>query len=220
VKNLNLMFLLAILLLTGHHGISQKKNQVELYIAPTLAGIMDGQNHSADYTSAGLRYDVGVVYMRRTDPIASFGTGFSYSSLGYNFKYTYTDVNGYNADPGQTITEKKKVFRNFIELPIMFSAQLWKIQESAFLVDIELINQLLISTRRTSNIGEDVKESFREIVDEDRTIYNIAVQLGASYQERISNNFYLEVGPYFKIGIRQDPKQWNAGLKFAMGYDF
>lgn len=211
--------LLTIIFQIGHDGISQTKNQVELFIAPTISNIWDKHLHADENTKAGFRFDVGISYMRRIIPRVSIGTGFSYSRMGYNYTDTFIDYGGHYTTPGNSFTVKDKVLENYIELPLKFSAQINNNTEHSFLFDFNVINQLLISTKRTSNRGGDTKRNFKELRDADRKIYNLAVQIGATYQKSFTNNLFFGLSPFYKAGSR-NPSNWNVGLKIIMGYNF
>jgi hypothetical protein len=197
----------------GRRGTSQTINQVELYFAPTLATISEKDSYRAEHVQPGFRFETGMSYMRRIYPKASIGAGFSYSSMGYNYFYSYTQQ-------GEETTVKDRIFNNYVEFPFRFSVQINNDPENSFFVDINVINQLLILYNRKSNIYPDDRENYKDLRDKDWEVYNVAIQFCATYQKRFTSNYFHGISPFFKINIKRNPLNWSVGLKMAVGRNF
>ena len=210
MNQLKLVLLLALIFLLCHDGISQTENQVEIYAAPTMCNEFDDQS-----SSPGLRFDVGASYMRRIHPKASIGTGLSYSSMGSNSNLSYFD---YTTQSNEV--NSNKYFINYIEVPFKFSGQISKNGNKSILYDINIINQFLISVYNKSNHEVVSKSNFKELKDRNADMYDLAIQIGITYQKRFADNLFFGISPFFKFGITQFPNFWSLGLKVAIGSNF
>lgn len=216
MKKLKLVLLLLVIFPLGLDGISQTVNQAELHGTPTISGIKYDRSYLNEHTSVDFRFDIGVSYMRLLKPKFRIGTGITYSRMGYNTSYS----NHGNLNQGNPINLEQNIYKCFIELPIKFSSQIGNNAVHSFFFDVNLINQLLICTFTESNYGIYYdKVSFKELKDNNRSVYNVAFQIGATYQKSFTNNLYFGLAPFFKIGILYS-NDWSAGLKVAMGFNF
>lgn len=202
-----------------YDGISQTKNQVELYFAPSISS-MDNHEFADKYISVGFRFDIGVSYMRHIKQNARIGTGISYSIMGDNYFRSYPNS---IVNPGSTSNFESKSYINFIELPFKFSYQIGNNPDNSFYFDLDLINQLLISTLiQYNDDGYEFEEkvSFDELRDNDKRVYYLAIQFGTTYQKSFANNLFLGLSPFFKYGLMWDNHYWKTGLKIALGYKY
>jgi hypothetical protein len=217
VSKMKSLLLIFVFNLISIIGISQTVNKVELHIAPTLSyRTLDKEHVDLNHTT-GVRFDIGMSYMRLIKQKIRIGTGIGYSKMGYNLSDTYPD---YYGDP---VALDYKFFRNFIEIPLKFSLKVNNESENSFFIDFNIINQLFMS-QFTRSLNDDPDEylSFSDLKDSDMKIYNLAILIGATYEKSFNNNICLNIAPFFKYGILSldNVHDWNAGLKIGIGYNF
>ena len=208
---ISLLFLSTLLNLTG------QTNHFEFSISPTLSYrtlVEDYFNHQV-----GLRYDIALDYYSTISNTVVFGTGLGFSRMGYNARLNAYDQNGI------AYTVKLYTARDFIELPMYMGYWVKRSNQKPILLNLSFVNQVFvhqIAKIKDSefNNNNDSEESFSEIRNSNLKIYNIAVKLGATYEQNLENNLSLRINPFFKYGLlnMNNVHDFALGLKIGLGY--
>lgn len=197
-------------------GVYAQK-QISFYFAPTASyrkftkdlGIND---------DIGMRFDVGLKYQFFIKEKLFVGSGLTYSRMGYNYKVYYEEYG-----IGKI---KIELYRDFLELPILFSYQLYNKKKNKFFIDFNLRNQLFVQekTKMGGEFPDDLnlnqKKSFSDLRDSDFKLYNIAIQLGFTYQRQLNDKFSLNISPFYKYGLLDmaNIHDLSFGIKLGIGY--
>ena len=199
-----------------HEVDSQELNQLEFNLTPTLA-YRDFKGTSFDYT-IGFRYDLGISYRKFLSKKITMGIGLGYSEMGYNLLDFHV--------PDTTIIQDIKVFRHFLELPVLLSYEFYKTGNKHLFFDINFINQLyvgqVLKVRDNLENRNELKVTFSDLRKYNYDYYNIALQVGLSWLQNFENKLDFRISPFCKYGLLDldNIHDMSFGVKLGLGYNF
>ena len=195
---------------------SQELNQLEFNFTPSLA-YRDFKGTSFDYT-IGFRYDLGINYRKVLSRKISMGIGLGYSEMGYNLLNFHV--------PDTTIIQDIKVYRHFIELPLLLSYEFYNNENKHLFFDINFINQLyvgqVIKVRDNMENSNELTVTFSDLRKFNYDYYNFALQVGLSWLQNFENNLSFRISPFCKYGLLDldNIHDMSFGVKLGLGYNF
>jgi hypothetical protein len=206
------------LILFSRDNYCQSLNQFEVFYSPTFSNIKLGESNAIVEDKMGFRYDIGLNYTRNFGRKIELGAGIRLSKMGYNYS-GYYDIRHLN-------TLDFRIYDNFLEFPLLVGYKLLNDSRNEFLFNLNLINQILISSE--TDVKQDGYENFedkrklKELKDQGLSIYNIAIQLGCTYKRNLGNKFFCNISPSFKYSllVMNNVHNWNIGIGLGLGYKF